>query len=351
MSPDQYTSVEQLVLDESFQAWILEEDAIAREFWEEWLIQYPEKQHLLKEAKGLLLSLQVVKKEQLSDEEIDSAVQTIQSVAFRKGPGTVPVYPIHRKANRIHWLSVAASIALLFIVTFLVYRKYKNDQAFSEGTSPVTMIEKYNPRGRKATFILYDGTKVKLNGDSRLWFPNKFSPEERVVKLQGEAFFQVAKDSQRPFRILTGDVVTTVVGTSFNINAYEEEEEIQVAVLEGSVLVNSRGNQRDSVLLKPHEIANYNKVQAEITKHTGFDYESVFSWKDDVMYFKEASLSDIKDQLERWYGIEVEIQGKDDFTALYTGKFSNERLEIVMQAIAEVTHLHYKIQNEKVIIY
>ncbi len=101
----------------------------------------------------------------------------------------------------------------------------------------IVQIEKSTEPGQKLSFHLEDGTKVILNAGSKIWYPSNFNIHEREVILEGEAFFEVSKDASRPFRIVTESVVTTALGTSFNINAFPSNENIEIALVTGKVSV------------------------------------------------------------------------------------------------------------------
>jgi transmembrane sensor len=162
--------------------------------------------------------------------------------------------------------------------------------------------------GEKLTFRLPDGTVVKLNSSSKLSFPTKFRKDRREVELEGEAFFEVAKDSQRPFIIRTNNIRTSVLGTSFNIKAYPESNLIAIAVVTGKVKVEKVGIQvRDQaenvIYLYPSRKATYVKGENQLIE-SDFVTEQEIGWKQGIIYFKDASESDVFERLERWYGVD-----------------------------------------------
>ena len=180
----------------------------------------------------------------------------------------------------------------------IVYR------AIEEETS-TPKEEEYNtlvvPRGGEYMLELSDGTKVWLNSDSELRFPITFVGDRRSVEIEGEAYFEVAKDAKKPFTVQFMSSSVTVLGTSFNIRAYPEEKRSQTTLAEGSVRIYSPGS---SMLLKPGEQAEVSALSGEMVKQE-VEVKNFTSWKDGRFVFEQQPLEDIMRTLERWYDIRV----------------------------------------------
>lgn len=158
------------------------------------------------------------------------------------------------------------------------------------------------PRGGEYTLVLNDGTRVRLNADSELRFPVKFASGERKVFLKGEAYFEVNRDTTRPFRVnVHDDAMIEVLGTEFNINAYPENEKIFTTLVQGSVKVADM--QADTaVVLVPNQQAALARGEIEVKEVAPEDY---ITWIDGRFYFEKMSLEEILLQLERWYDLQV----------------------------------------------
>ncbi|MFT7160734.1 MAG: transmembrane sensor [Bacteroidia bacterium] len=256
-----------------------------------------------------------------------------------------------RLINKWSVMKIAASVVLAIGISFLVYKQISN---VSMEVDEVVFIEKTNPNGRKSTIILPDGSKVKLNSDSKIRYAKTFTKEYREVILEGEAFFEVVKDRVRPFVIKTGDITTTVLGTSFNVNAYAKRDEISVAVVTGKVEVKKStyyGNEESTTTyLTPNMMAVYKRDEREL-KTTHFNMEEITGWKDGILIFKNTDMPQIAMKLKKWYGLEVEISGgKDILRKRYTGKFDNNSLEYVLKAISYTSEISFEIEDNKKII-
>ena len=153
------------------------------------------------------------------------------------------------------------------------------------------------PRGGEFS----DGTRVWLNSETSIQYPVAFGAKERRVFVQGEAYFEVAKDANKPFTVQFMSSSVTVLGTSFNIRAYPEEKQSQTTLAEGSVRIYSPGS---SMLLKPGEQVEVNALSGEMVKRE-VEVKSFTSWKDGRFVFEQQPLEDIMRTLERWYDIRV----------------------------------------------
>ena len=157
------------------------------------------------------------------------------------------------------------------------------------------------PRGGEFCLTLSDGTRVWLNSETSIQYPVAFGAKERRVFVQGEAYFEVAKDAKKPFTVQFLSSSVTVLGTSFNIRAYPEEKRSQTTLAEGSVRIYSPGS---SMLLKPGEQAEVSALSGEMVKQE-VEVKNFTSWKDGRFVFEQQPLEDIMRTLERWYDIRV----------------------------------------------
>ena len=170
------------------------------------------------------------------------------------------------------------------------------------GESEAVVYNKLDiPRGGEFCLTLSDGTRVWLNSETSIQYPVVFGTKERRVFIQGEAYFEVAKDAKKPFTVQFMSSSVTVLGTSFNIRAYPEEKQSQTTLAEGSVRIYSPGS---SMLLKPGEQAEVKALSGEMVKKE-VEVKTFTSWKDGRFVFEQEPLENIMRTLERWYDIRV----------------------------------------------
>jgi len=249
------------------------------------------------------------------------------------------------------WLKVAAAMVLAVGISWFMFR---NDDKIEPPITHLFEIEKTNPSGEKSSFMLSDGTLVKLNSDSRLTFSEQFNEISREVFLDGEAFFDVKNDPKRPFIVRTRQVSTTALGTSFNVKAYIGENSIKVALVTGKVKVELQTDSTggtEAVILSPFDMASFNKESHEFYK-VAFDADKELAWKNQTLYFKDAGLNDMVKVLERWYGVTFYIRSGDIFETGFTGKFKDKSLEYVLDVLSENQEdFAYTINQKKVSVF
>ena len=241
-------------------------------------------------------------------------------------------------------LKAAAVLSLLF-ATYFIGRQLNLFRINSE--AGLVIKEKVTDLGEKAIITMSDGTTVVLNADSKLTYPNNFSAERRELTLQGEAFFDVAHDSAKPFIVHSGELSTTVLGTKFNVTAFPKEEKITISLVEGKVKVsNGKSNTPDDVIvLKPMQELAYDQG-TNINTVDNFDLLERVGWKDNLLKFKNEPLESVLIKLERAYGIKFELTEKSFNKFKITGNFHNESYYTISESLKKLTGLQYKTIKE-----
>ncbi|HEY0176495.1 MAG TPA: FecR domain-containing protein [Pedobacter sp.] len=204
------------------------------------------------------------------------------------------------------------------------------------------------PRGGQYQVILPEGSKVMLNASSSLTYPvNIGASGKREVTLDGEAYFEVAKDKTRPFIVHTRQMNVEVLGTHFNINSYTDEETVNTTLLEGSVKISGDGLNN---LLKPGEQATLSTGTGRINIHPA-DTESVMAWKKGDFVFRKERLSDIMRRLSRWYDIDI-VYEPDAPVAITLGGWVSQTKNIsAVLKIMELTgKVHFKVEGRRVTV-
>lgn len=202
------------------------------------------------------------------------------------------------------------------------------------------------PRGKEMKIVLADGTQVLLNADSRLFFPSRFTGGNRNVRLEGEAYFSVAKDAKHPFNVTSGNIITTALGTEFNVKAYNSKE-ISVALITGSVIVSDTIVKKKATL-KPGEgvsAVNGKLIVADVNPKI-FTY-----WKEGFFYFDNVPLVDILTELGRWYNVTIELKSRPLMSyRLHFAADRNQSLNEAIDRLNKFTYLHATFDGKKVII-
>ena len=222
------------------------------------------------------------------------------------------------------------------------------------GTNPEPAVEntvkwltKSTNSGEKLTFRLPDQTMVWLNSKSSLSFPESFDSTVRLVVLKGEAFFEVSKDIDHPFQVLADSLITTAIGTSFNVMA-RSEKDVKVSLLTGKVMINYQADTLSYFLLPGKELS-YN-ISTGSTKTTTFNEEVVTGWRFGKLSFKRSTLRQVLKTLEDWYGVEISIIGSASSDWQFTGKFENQTLENILNSMSNIESFSYTIKEKKVFI-
>jgi transmembrane sensor len=201
------------------------------------------------------------------------------------------------------------------------------------------------PRGGQYQVVLSDGSKVWLNAASSLHFPTAFTGSQRVVELTGEAYFEVAKNKEKPFQVRVGNMQVNVLGTHFNINAYSDESSIKTSLLEGSVKI-TKGN--TSGILKPGEQGVLNNKEDKVAI-TNADMNEVMAWKNGLFRFEGADITTIMREIGRWYDVEIIYAGKVPMRR-FEGKISrNAQLSEVLR-ILELSDVKFTVEGKKIIV-
>jgi len=197
------------------------------------------------------------------------------------------------------------------------------------------------PIGGQYQIIMPDGSKVWLNSASSLRYPVHFTGLERRVEITGEAYFEVSHDASRPFRVMSGKQTVEVLGTSFNIMAYKDEESIKTTLIQGSVLVM---HGKVSKLIKPGQQTSIKEDNISINDA---DISEAMAWKNGYFIFKSENIGSIMRKISRWYNVKVEYQG-NDMAKVFGGKISRARkVSEVLKMLESTGSLNFKlISNE-----
>jgi ferric-dicitrate binding protein FerR (iron transport regulator) len=281
----------------------------------------------------------------VSSKQVDQEWKKLESAISNYDLGSsAETNPSEKKP--FSFLRLVAAASIIAILGFSV-----NHFWFSASSDlAVRSVEKKTSNGQQLTVKLPDGTRVKLNAGSILSYPKVFEDTLREISLTGEAFFDVVRNEKSPFIIHTGNITTRVLGTSFNIRAYPENKEIQVAVVEGKVKVRTEsGSGENGVCLIKSEMVTVQKEHGKLIV-SDYDEKEQIGWKDGILYFEKSDFLSTVRRLERWYGVRINIgEGrKMDPSWRFSGRFKDKPLNYILDVMSYPHQFSYKINNNTV---
>ncbi|WP_316738435.1 FecR family protein [Pedobacter aquatilis] len=226
-----------------------------------------------------------------------------------------------------------------------VITKTDGNVTYQNNTQAEATINTINiPRGGEYSLELADGTKVWLNAASSITYPSTFTGSAREVEISGEAYFEVAHNAKQPFRVKTKDQTVEVLGTHFNINAYDNESSIKTTLLQGSVAVATRSARK---VIRPGEQAELKNSSISIHE---VDPEQAIAWKEGYFEFVDADIHEVMRQLSRWYDVDVSFEGPTT-KKTFTGRISKYRnISKVLQIVQSYKDVNLTFQGRRIMV-
>lgn len=288
-----------------------------------------------------------------------NAEQALQRTLSRIQPSAVPapVTPLKKSKPLMRSIyigvSAAAAVMLLLGVTFLLRRQQPVRQLAEKHADTSKWQNRQNGKATKAILELTDGSKIWLNADSKLTYPEVFAGASREVYLEGEAFFEVANNETKPFIIHLHKGTIKVLGTSFNIRAYENEP-VQTSVTTGKVAFipkydEGSNQQPDTILITPDVKVTFSQHTGNIVKETTTS-EDDKAWTEGRLVFRNATLENIAMELERTFGKKVKFNAEAPKQYRLTGSFHHNSLQEIMFYLARSRSFHYEITDSTLTI-
>jgi ferric-dicitrate binding protein FerR (iron transport regulator) len=341
-------SLDELLTNGSFRRFVLNPTQDEDNTWERWINESAVNRELYEEASEILRDFY----EPLSPDEFQSeAIKFKRSIDVTRADKNDinNLYENRRPYGIPKIYRIAAALLLfasaLFVVSWYFYGNNVLDGAVTDASGKI--VRKAVGRGQKLTVTFQDGTKVKLNSESTLTYPEEFSHDVREVTLVGEAYFEVAHNEQWPFVVSTEKAQIQVLGTSFNVNAQDKDSDVMVALVDGSVRISSDMEDSSPVYLKPLEMAVIDGAHQVSVKD--FDLEKVTAWKDNKIIFERASFDEVESVLARWFNVTFHYDQKPVFTGGYTGEFIDQSLGNILEGMSTGKFV-YEIRGNSVYI-
>ena len=274
--------------------------------------------------------LRMLSRSELWDEEFDT-VWNQSFMAMNKSMDRRILNMIHKAAKPRHsfpWkfcMQVASCIIILISTVVSIYFWNENVQLTQYADMSVEVS-----KGQKTDVILPDGTKVFINSDSQLCYGKDFNGKIRKVSLKGEAYFQVAKDTNAPFMVMVGNLEVKALGTSFNIKAYPNDDMVNAYLQEGIIEIKSA---QEKMILNPGESISYVPSTGEIYRKEIEERQSSLAWLKNEMYFDDEPLTEIIKQLERQYNVNLLIKDENLKLLTYSGTLKTSSLQSALEAL------------------
>ncbi|AWW32745.1 hypothetical protein DN752_22815 [Echinicola strongylocentroti] len=332
-----------------FVRWVRHSDKDLDVYWSTWIKANPNRVEDLKMAREIILGIHVQQKK-LNPNLKEEVLSNVLQEEDRYIPTKEAVQVGERKSrwNKLRmgqYYRVAAiisiSLVLAIIYGILSIRETPDHLATNHE------IKKTVGSGEKAHFLLADGTEVWLNSESELVYSTFDYGEDRKVYLKGEGFFDVAHDPDKPFRVYSSELVTTALGTTFNISNYHSKP-IRVALLSGKVEVANLSSESINSLAPGQELVHSLIDEQTTIRRTGT--RNVTGWKDGVLVFENEGFKEVMDVIKRWYGVEIIVEGTPRRQWTIDIAFDNASLERVLSRIAYIEKFQYDIKGKTVTI-
>jgi ferric-dicitrate binding protein FerR (iron transport regulator) len=353
-SIEDYT-VEDFLDDPHFIKWVSTPDLHSTIYWNSIIEHYPQKKQDVMDARRLWQAMQA---KPLPVSEI--ALSNLKANIFDRielslvqeeveDNGQAKTKPSFVK----YWMlaaAIGASIAVVGI--FLVDSR----QVAPEGVRPdiaistVNLEEQIVPKGRRTMMELQDGTTIWLNSDTRIEYNKDFmAGTTREVYLKGEAYFKVAPDKSRPFIVHTENVSIRVLGTSFNVKAYDNDSRVETTLVEGKIMIQNKA-QDGKIDLSPNQRAVFSKKKQNILIENYTRTENYTSWKNGVLTFEDEPMREIIPVLERWYNVAFHVADNAMLDCQFTAKVNNKSLEEVLELFKASEKITYRIEGRQVFL-
>ena len=334
--------IEDLLSNDLFVRWVKEPDSQSEQYWTDWLSKHPERANDVRSAREIIQSMTYKHQHKLDEITHNKLFENIK--AFEKNLDRDNEFIQHKikpSKSRFWMMGIAAALLLLFTTLTYYYISTGNKVSYENA-----FLSAKTSKEQRKKVLLPDGSVVHLNAGSFLKYPAQFSDNERVVFLQGEAFFEVRRNTKKPFMVITGDVKTTVLGTSFDINAYKNGKSIRVSVLTGKVKM--QHSKEEFIILNPNQQGKWTdgKLNTSIV-----DSKGLLKWKDGILSFDKAGFDEVFEKIENWYGVKITIEDKTSLKGNYTGEFKEESLENVLEGISFTSNFQYEIDGNKITIF
>lgn len=272
--------------------------------------------------------------------DVDKAWNNVSTrIVAASGDKVKTLKPAWNMNNRLR-LAVITGIAASILILAGLFFVFKSSQTGSD-------FETVYTANNTSSVSLPDGSKIYLNRNSQARWPKAFSSDKREVILEGEAFFEVTPNRDRPFLVKAGDARVEVVGTSFSVNENKGKNNVRVFVETGKVKLYHRNEKSKSNLIEPGYIGQMKRNTSVIQRNTD---ENIIAWKTGMIIFSNTRLSEVIRVLENVYGKEITIKNKEALNWLLSGAFDNQSFESVIKVVAKAYQFNIEQHGDKIVL-
>jgi transmembrane sensor len=333
-----------------FVQWVKNPTKQLDDYWAKWIKANPDQLPTLKLAREFLMRVQYekIRAAKGTKEEILNDLLKIPSKKIHFSTGeAISLRQQKRKINYFNISQFHRIAAILMIGLGLGWLLSPGEKSPSTPfeVEQISLLSKFTLPGEKLQLTLKDGSKVWMNAATEIKFPEKFDSLERRIFLTGEAYFEVAKDSLRPFIVETNGLSTTALGTSFNITT-KNEGQIHISLLTGKVSISSTSDHED-VYLDPGKELRYSITDRKQQVRT-FDIRQVMGWKEGILLFQDATLLSVVKKLEDWYGVKIEVENGEGIRWKYSAEYKSQTLEDVLNSLSYIQQFEYTLEGKNV---
>jgi transmembrane sensor len=270
---------------------------------------------------------------------------------------------------------VAAAIMIPLLLAG-VLGGYLISKSFNKNDNYAALTTIYSPGGQKTKVTLPDKSVVWLNAKTTLKYATVFNQKQRIVFIDGEAFFDVTRDQTRPFIVRTSTINIKVYGTTFNVKAYKDDDVAEATLVKGKITIlgiNALGKEGEEIIIHPNETFRYVKDGALLSKSESretktkdkavskrvepivqiaqkVDVEPIVAWKDGKLYFKNENFSSLAYKLEQWYDVKIHFEDEEVQEIKYTGIFEKENINQVLRYLQILTPFEYDMKLNEISI-
>ena len=343
--------------DEAFVRWVKDKHPEDEFFWTEWLALHPEKTPIVTEAIRLVEGM-VFNQDAVSEEEVDAAVNQLLL--------NIQHHPGRKRGISFRWMWMAAAACIILGAVSIYYISFKEDRSskfsYASVASSKKLVEQFNASNKTMTIQLPDGSNIVLWPNSRICYENGFEETPtRDVFLLGQAFFEVKKNPNKPFRVFTNEIVTRVLGTSFMVRSFEQDPSISISVRTGKVNVYSQSDpvpadetkfsKPGGIVLTPNQKIVYKKELGSFEKsltETPVMIDSTIS--DRSLKFVDEPVTNVLERIKKAYGIQLiydaELLKPCTITVDLAGESLYSKFDLICSAIGAT----YEIVDAQVVI-
>lgn len=333
-----------------------EADAIEEEKVQKWMQADPSNEELMDEFKQIWKASGEERDEFHDQFDLDEGLQELRKRMESETGSTATVthldsnYLKFTKTRFTQLLRVAAVLLIGSLIGVVVYTS-QDISPKSEVTKPV-LREISMDKGQRGNITLSDGTKVILNAESKIVLPDVFKSDKREITLHGEAFLDVAHDPDRPFVVRIDDAVVEVLGTSFGVRSYPDDESVQVVVSDGKVsLGSSKEAKTSNAVLAAGEMGQLYMSDHRIVKKVVEDMDLFLGWKEGWLKFKDTSMEKVARDLERKYDVDIEFADDKLKDLKLTAELKSRSFERNLEVISISLGIEYSVDQEVATFY